>query len=123
MSAPAMPAPVQRARPLKVGLVLPFAERMLDGATPRWADLLAMAQRAEALGLDSLWLGDHLLIQADELLGVWEGWTLLTALAAVTRRVTLGPLVAATSFRLLLCPCTLPSIEALSPVLDHLERG
>lgn len=38
-------------RSLKVGLFLPFAEGMMDGATPRWADLTAMAHCAEAVGV------------------------------------------------------------------------
>lgn len=90
---------VASRRPLKVGLFLPFAERMLDGETPRWADILAMAQLAEEIGFDSLWLGDHLLVPGDETVGPWEAWSLISALAAATRRVQIGPLVAATSFR------------------------
>src|SRR5688572_16476771 len=50
-------------RPLKVGLVLPQLERGLDGATASWADLRAIAERAEAAGFDSLWVVDHLLIR------------------------------------------------------------
>lgn len=87
----------------KVGLFLPFGELMLDGETPRWADLLAMAQLAEDAGFDSLWLGDHLLMDfrfhPSGAIGPWECWSLLAALAAVTRRVELGPLVACTGFR------------------------
>jgi probable F420-dependent oxidoreductase len=72
----------------------------MDGATPRWRDLLAMAQRAEAVGFDSLWLPDHLLFQAGEAItGQWECWSVLAALAAVTRRVELGTLVVCTGFR------------------------
>jgi hypothetical protein len=36
--------PYATGRPIKIGLFLPFGERMLDGETPRWTDLLAMAQ-------------------------------------------------------------------------------
>jgi alkanesulfonate monooxygenase SsuD/methylene tetrahydromethanopterin reductase-like flavin-dependent oxidoreductase (luciferase family) len=97
-----------RKRPLKVGLFLPFAEGMMDGATPRWADLQGMAQCAEAVGFDSIWLGDHLLFRFAEPIawaqgaavsGPWECWSLLAGLAAVTQRVELGPLVSCTSFR------------------------
>lgn len=82
-------------RPLKVGVQLPEVEYVA-----RWPQMRAMAQRAEQIGLDSVWLGDHLLYRDDGLppRGPWEAWTMLAALAAATERVALGPLVAATSF-------------------------
>ncbi|HEU5101975.1 MAG TPA: LLM class flavin-dependent oxidoreductase [Roseiflexaceae bacterium] len=94
-------------RPLKVGVFLPFAEYMMDRQTPRWTDLLTMTQRAEALAFDSVWLGDHLLARFPEpqdwldghtTSGAWDCWSLLAALAAVTKRIELGPLVSCTSF-------------------------
>jgi probable F420-dependent oxidoreductase len=81
-------------RPLKVGLQLPETERVV-----RWPELRAMAELAEQAGFDSLWVGDHLLYRyPDGPRGPWEAWSTLAALAAVTSRVELGPLVAATSF-------------------------
>ena len=83
-------------RPLRVGVQLPEVERSV-----RWPELLDLARRAEDVGLDSIWVGDHLLYRfADGTArGPWESWTLLAALAGATSRVTLGPLVAATAFR------------------------
>ncbi len=87
-------------RSLKVGLVLPIGEEELGGHTARWTDLLAMARSAEDVGFDSLWMPDHLLFNFEEgTTGIWECWTVLSAIAACTSRVELGPIVACTSFR------------------------
>jgi alkanesulfonate monooxygenase SsuD/methylene tetrahydromethanopterin reductase-like flavin-dependent oxidoreductase (luciferase family) len=74
---------------------LPEVEREV-----RWRELRAMAQRAESVGFDSLWVGDHLLYRGpgEDAKGPWEAWSVLAGLAEATSRVELGPLVAATSF-------------------------
>jgi len=73
---------------MKIGIQLPEVEREV-----RWPEYLAMAKAAEEVGFESVWLGDHLLYDGPER-APWEAWTLLSALAAATSTVRLGPLVA-----------------------------
>jgi alkanesulfonate monooxygenase SsuD/methylene tetrahydromethanopterin reductase-like flavin-dependent oxidoreductase (luciferase family) len=104
------------ARPLKVGLQLPHWEWAVGGVTPRWADLLGLARQAEAVGFDTLWVVDHALtldaefyegigrpvppeLAGETPAGYWDGWSLLSALAASTSRIELGTLVTCTSYR------------------------
>jgi probable F420-dependent oxidoreductase len=84
-----------RLRPLRIGVQLPEVERPV-----RWAEVLDMARRAEALGYDSLWLGEHLLYRFSDgtTRGPWEAWTLMGAIAAATTSIRFGPLVACTNF-------------------------
>ncbi len=82
-------------RPCKIGVQLPEVERPVP-----WAEYLDLARRAEALGFDSVWVGDHLIydLPGGVTRGPYEAWTTLAAIAAATSRVELGPLVASTSF-------------------------
>ncbi|MFN8620725.1 MAG: LLM class flavin-dependent oxidoreductase [Chloroflexota bacterium] len=88
------PSSVNPRRPLRVGYQLPEAEYEI-----RWPEILRMARLAEEIGLDSLWVGDHYLYRDTRgSVGVWEAWTQLAAIAASTSRISIGPLVAATSY-------------------------
>ncbi len=91
----ALPGPLG-GRPLGVGIQLPEVEW-----EARWPDIRALAIRAEELGFDSVWYGDHLLYRRpgdERARGPWEAWSILAGLAAVTSRILIGPLVAATAF-------------------------
>ncbi len=86
---------------MKIGLVLPIAEDGATRETPSYQTIRDLALQAEAAGFDSLWIIDHLLFRFPDkpTEGVWEAWTLVSALAAVTTRVELGTLVLCTAFR------------------------
>src|SRR6266516_8202753 len=104
---------------MKLGIALETAEGYLDGRTPTFRNLQEMAEVAEQIGLDSLWLADHLIyrFREQEEYGIWEAFTFLSALSAVTKHIVLGPLVACTSFR---SPALLAK---MADALDEISGG
>ena len=89
------------SHPVSLGLNLPYVEGSMDGATPRWSDIRAMAVEAEAIGFDAVWISDHVGFGDPDASwsGAWESWTLLSALAEATTRVRLGTYVTAVPYR------------------------
>jgi alkanesulfonate monooxygenase SsuD/methylene tetrahydromethanopterin reductase-like flavin-dependent oxidoreductase (luciferase family) len=83
-----------------------------------WPALRDACIAVEATGWDSLWIDDHLLAdEGDPTDAKFEGWATLAALAVLTRRVRLGLLVGANTFRN-------PGLTAkLATTLDHLSGG
>jgi alkanesulfonate monooxygenase SsuD/methylene tetrahydromethanopterin reductase-like flavin-dependent oxidoreductase (luciferase family) len=81
--------------------MLPLGHNDALGAPLPWSTLREMAVAADEGGLDSVWGADHLVIRSreGETSGIHECWTVLTAVAAVTKRVEIGPLVLALPFR------------------------
>jgi len=76
-----------------------FGAQLWSQATD-WPAFRDAALAAEASGWDSVWTWDHVLA----IFGPWqqpilEGWTALAGLASITRRVRLGLMVGANTFR------------------------
>ncbi|MBV9834060.1 MAG: LLM class flavin-dependent oxidoreductase [Alphaproteobacteria bacterium] len=71
----------------RLGYLLPTRERVMEGQDET-GSLLALAERAEKLGFDSLWVGDSLLARPRH-----DPLTLLAAVAARTRKPELGTAV------------------------------
>jgi alkanesulfonate monooxygenase SsuD/methylene tetrahydromethanopterin reductase-like flavin-dependent oxidoreductase (luciferase family) len=63
-----------------------------------WEQVLRWAREVEELGLDSLWVPDHLVNPVGSK-PFYEGWTTLAALAQATTRVRVGTLVTSIVFR------------------------
>jgi len=86
---------------MRVGAIVPMEVSDGPGREPTWPEMLGFVRHAEELGLDSVWVCDHLWAGWDDKPpeNVHEAWTLLPALAASTSRIELGELVSCISFR------------------------
>jgi len=82
-----------------------------------WAETRATALELEALGFDSVWVNDHLYGIPGPQLPIFEAWTTLSAVGAITARVQLGTLVSPVGFR---NPALLAKIAA---TLDNITGG
>jgi probable F420-dependent oxidoreductase len=103
---------------MKVGMVLPMNDSDGEGAST-WPRVRQLATIAEAGGIDSLWVYDHLIFRfPDEPEdGIHEAWTLLAAIAAATERAEIGTIVLGTGFR---PPALLAKMAA---TLDEIAAG
>lgn len=103
---------------MKVGVVLPIAQEDGADAPPPYAEIRAVATAAEAGGLDSVWVYDHVLFRFDgETTGIHECWTILAAIAEATSRVELGTIVMCTAFR------NAALLAKMAGTLDHVSDG
>ena len=71
----------------KIGYLLPTRERVMEGR-PDGMALMELAQRAEDMGYDSVWIGDSLFDKPRH-----EPLTMLAGIAGCTSRVALGTAV------------------------------
>jgi probable F420-dependent oxidoreductase len=86
---------------VKIGLLVYSANDRETNSPRSYDSIRTIAQESEADGFDSLWFADHLLYRypGEPTRGIWEVWTILSALAEATRRVELGTLVLCNSLR------------------------
>jgi F420-dependent oxidoreductase-like protein len=88
---------------MRVGIIVPQGwTGEYDGWEPEraWARTVQVAQQADRLGFESIWLFDHFHTvprPTDEI--TFESFTSLSALAALTERVRLGHIVICNGFR------------------------
>lgn len=106
---------------MQVGLMAPQGWKgEYDGwpAADAWSRTVELAVQAEALGFESLWVFDHFHTVPDPTDEItFEGFSVVTALAALTRRVRLGHMVVCTGFRN-------PALTAkLSSTVDVISGG
>ncbi len=104
---------------MKFGIIIPLGEDQETNNCPPYSEIRSWARKADESGLDSVWIYDHLLYRFPDqpTRGVWEAFTMWTALAEATANVELGALVVCTAFRN-------PAIVAkMAVTLDAISEG
>ena len=97
-------------KPLRFGVTLPQIKRT-------WPEARDTAIELDALGYDSLWVCDHVYGIPAPNLPIFEAWTELAAVAAITKQAKLGTLVTPPFFRN-------PAILAKQiATIDHVAGG
>ena len=72
----------------------------IDGAAAKWAKAVEIAQLAEELGYDSIWVYDHFHnVPRPAHEAVFECWTTIAAISQLTSRIRLGQMVGCNSYR------------------------
>jgi alkanesulfonate monooxygenase SsuD/methylene tetrahydromethanopterin reductase-like flavin-dependent oxidoreductase (luciferase family) len=98
------------AKPVRFGVTLPQIKRS-------WQEARDTALEVDALGFDSLWVCDHVYGVPMPDLPIFEAWSELAAVAAITQRAKLGTLVTPPFFRN-------PAILAKQiATIDHVAGG
>jgi F420-dependent oxidoreductase-like protein len=97
-------------RPIKFGLFAPQVGQS-------FSDVKDRTLLAERLGFDSVWFVDHMWARGMPDLDHLEAWTLMAAVAALTRRIRIGTLVLCNSYR---NPALLAKMTAS---LDQVSNG
>src|SRR2546430_14369032 len=98
------------ARPVRFGVTLPQIKRS-------WQEARAAAVEFDRLGFDSGWVCDHLHSVPMPTLPIFQAWSELAAVAAITERGELGTLVTPPFFRN-------PAVPAKPGApIDHLSGG
>ncbi|MCU1680154.1 MAG: class F420-dependent oxidoreductase [Amycolatopsis sp.] len=107
---------------LEFGVFLPTGWRSeykpMTDPSEQWRHTMDVAQLAESLDYDALWVADHFhIFPGMDNTNIFESWTTLTALSQRTERVKLGHMVSCAAFR------HPPLVAKMGATLDVLSGG